>query len=118
MSSYPTVQRKPYDNLLINQSQDVYTRANRIFQVPDGQDGNYITTLAVGSGIDLSDAQIAQLETAVSAITGVLWCKCIFGPSLLETDSVLPADTAEKEYKLTANYRLIFDAIEVDIPQA
>ena len=82
--------------------------------IPASYDGKYVSAVLVATSLELTDAQMDNLETQIEAITGVDKAFALIGPARIPIDRV-PVDTAEKTYALKINIEAGFNIIETPI---
>jgi len=59
--------------------------------IPASYNGKYVCIMAVATDVEVSEAQMDALETAIENISGVHKAFCLIGPARIPTDRV-PVD--------------------------
>jgi len=113
-SSLPTITEYSDEEIAMNAPWKVWSTAANDLEIPDALAGKYACVLAVVTNVDLTDAQIAQLEDAVAAVPGVVLAKGLLGSARLSTDR-LPADTAtvDNQLRMQVTQKLVTRAVPI-----
>jgi len=113
-SSLPTIVELTDEQIAMRSPNKVWSTAANELEVPEALAGKYACVLAVVTNLDLTDAQIAQLEAAVAAVPGVVLAKGLLGSARLSTDR-LPADTAtvDNQLRIQVTQKLVTRAVAI-----
>jgi len=110
----PKILELSNDEIVTRYSDRVFRRASNKFAVPAAVSGQYVSAVGVVTNVELNDTQIAQLEAAIEAITGVSTAKTLIGPSRLSLDR-MPEDTAEETYSFQFSIEMGFDVVKAEV---